>query len=55
MLAEISGIDVSGLNETALNAFNVKGVQYGLPESFSNVVLIYNKDLSIRPRGLSHC
>ena len=45
MLAEISGIDVSGLNETALNAFNVKGVQYGLPESFSNVVLIYNKDL----------
>ena len=45
MLAEISGVDVSGLNETALNAFNVKGVQYGLPESFSNVVLIYNKDL----------
>lgn len=44
-LAEISGVDVSGLNETALNAFNVKGVQYGLPESFSNVVLIYNKDL----------
>ena len=45
LLAEISGVDVSGLNETALNAFNVKGVQYGLPESFSNVVLIYNKDL----------
>ena len=44
-LAEISGVDVSGLNDTALNAFNVGGKQYGLPESFSNVVLIYNKDL----------
>lgn len=45
LLAEISGVDVSGLNETALGAFNVGGKQYGLPESFSNVVLIYNKDL----------
>jgi len=45
LLAEISGVDVSGLNDTALNAFNVGGKQYGLPESFSNVVLIYNKDL----------
>ena len=45
LLAEISGVDVSGLNETALNAFNVGGKQYGLPESFSNVILIYNKDL----------
>lgn len=45
MLAEISGVDLSGLNETALGAFNVNGKQYGLPESFSNVVLIYNKDL----------
>lgn len=44
MLAEISG-DFDGLNDTALNAFNVNGKQYGLPESFSNVVLIYNKDL----------
>ena len=44
-LAEIRGVDVSGLNDTALNAFNVDGKQYGLPESFSNVVLIYNKDL----------
>ena len=31
-LAEISGVDVSGLNDTALNDFNVDGVQYGLPE-----------------------
>lgn len=45
LLAEISGVDVSGLNDTALNAFNVGGKQFGLPESFSNVVLIYNKDL----------
>ena len=44
-LAEITGVDVSGLNETALGAFNMNGKQYGLPESFSNVVLIYNKDL----------
>lgn len=44
-LAEISGVDVSGLNDTALSAFAVDGKQYGLPESFSNVVLIYNKDL----------
>lgn len=44
-LAEITGADLSGLNETALSAFNVGGKQYGLPESFSNVVLIYNKDL----------
>ena len=45
ILAEITGVDVSGLNETALGAFNIDGKQYGLPESFSNVVLIYNKDL----------
>lgn len=45
LLAEITGVDVSGLNETTLSAFNVDGKQYGLPESFSNVVLIYNKDL----------
>lgn len=45
LLSEISGVDVSGLNDTALNAFCVDGKQYGLPESFSNVVLIYNKDL----------
>lgn len=44
-LAEITGVDLSGLNETALSAFSVGGKQYGLPESFSNVVLIYNKDL----------
>lgn len=45
VLAEITGVDLSGLNETALKAFNVDGKQYGLPGSFSNVVLVYNKDL----------
>ena len=44
-LAEITGVDLSGLNETALSAFNVDGKQYGLPGNFSNVVLVYNKDL----------
>jgi len=45
LLAEITGADFSGLNDTALSAFNVNGKQYGLPGNFSNVVLIYNKDL----------
>lgn len=45
VLAEITGVDLNGLNDTALNAFNVDGKQYGLPGNFSNVVLFYNKDL----------
>lgn len=45
LLAEIKGVSLDALNETALGAFNVGGKQFGLPESFSNVVLIYNKDL----------
>ena len=45
VLAPIEGVDLSGLDETALSAFTVDGVQYGLPGNFSNVVLIYNKDL----------
>lgn len=45
LLAEISGTDLSRIDETALNAFNVDGKQYGLPGNFSNVVLVYNKDL----------
>ena len=44
-LAELTGIDSSGYDETALSAFNVDGKQYGVPGNFSNVVLIYNKDL----------
>ena len=45
VLAELTGIDTSGYNTTALNAFSVDGKQYGVPGNFSNVVLIYNKDL----------
>ena len=45
VLAELQGIDASGYNETALSAFHVDGKQYGVPGNFSNVVLIYNKDL----------
>ena len=45
VLAPIEGVDLSGLDETALSAFEVDGVQYGLPGNFSNVVLVYNKDL----------
>lgn len=45
VLAELTGIDESGYNATALSAFNVNGAQYGVPGNFSNVVLIYNKDL----------
>ena len=45
VLAEISGVDLSRLDETAQSAFNVDGKQYGLPGNFSNVVLVYNKDL----------
>ena len=45
VLADLSGADTANFNETALGAFNVDGVQYGLPGNFSNVILIYNKDL----------
>ncbi|MCR4403028.1 MAG: sugar ABC transporter substrate-binding protein [Firmicutes bacterium] len=40
-----TGFDTSVLNPNALGAFAVSGQQYGLPASFSNVLLIYNKDL----------
>ncbi|HZG76754.1 MAG TPA: sugar ABC transporter substrate-binding protein [Paenibacillus sp.] len=44
-LFETSGFDKSALNEQALKAFSADGAQYGLPASFSNVLLIYNKEL----------
>ncbi|MBO9605697.1 MAG: sugar ABC transporter substrate-binding protein [Paenibacillaceae bacterium] len=37
--------DQSTINKQALAAFAADGKQYGLPASFSNVLLIYNKDL----------
>ncbi|MDD4208540.1 sugar ABC transporter substrate-binding protein [Mesotoga sp.] len=52
-LLTTSGFDTSVLNERALYAFSDNGVQYGLPFSFSNVVLIYNKDLFDRA-GAEH-
>lgn len=45
VLADLSAADTSKFNETALTAFNVNGTQYGLPGNFSNVILIYNKEL----------
>lgn len=45
VLADLTGMDVSGYDATALQAFQVDGKQYGVPGNFSNVVLIYNKDL----------
>ncbi|MCI2048331.1 MAG: sugar ABC transporter substrate-binding protein [Lachnospiraceae bacterium] len=45
VLAPITGVDTGNFNQTALQAFQVDGTQYGLPGDFSNVVLIYNKDL----------
>ncbi len=40
-----SGFDTSSLNKNALKAFRTDGKQYGLPESYSTVLLFYNKDL----------
>ncbi len=37
--------DTSGFNQTAFKAFQYEGKQFGIPNSFSNVVLVYNKDL----------
>jgi multiple sugar transport system substrate-binding protein len=44
-LAELSGVDNATYKKSLLEAFNDSGKQYGLPESFSNVVLFYNKAL----------
>jgi multiple sugar transport system substrate-binding protein len=45
LMAKDTAFDPSVFNETALNAFQLNGKQYGLVESFSNVVMFYNKDL----------
>ena len=44
-LAELSEVDADPFAPKLLEAFQHDGTQYGLPESFSNVVLFYNKDL----------
>ena len=45
LMATDSGFSTAIYNPTALAAFSQAGKQYGLVESFSNVVLFYNKDL----------
>lgn len=44
-LKALDGIDSSSYRPPLLEAFTRDGAQYGLPESFSNVVLFYNKTL----------
>ncbi|HEY3437095.1 MAG TPA: sugar ABC transporter substrate-binding protein [Actinotalea sp.] len=44
-LAELNGAKADAYKPSLLDAFAVDGKQYGLPESFSNVVLFYNADL----------
>jgi multiple sugar transport system substrate-binding protein len=44
-LAPMDGVDGSVFVPSLLEAFASDGTQYGLPESFSDVVLYYNKDL----------
>jgi multiple sugar transport system substrate-binding protein len=45
VLAKIEGVDVSEIHPKALEAFTIDNEQFGLPTKFSNVVMIYNKDL----------
>jgi multiple sugar transport system substrate-binding protein len=44
-LAELKGVNAAAYTPSLLEAFSSDGKQYGLPESFSNVVLFYNKTL----------
>ena len=40
-----SGTDLSVLTEKSLQAFSINGTNYGMPYSYSTVILVYNKDL----------
>ncbi|TCO40594.1 multiple sugar transport system substrate-binding protein [Kribbella antiqua] len=44
-LAELKSVDSSVYKKSLYDAFTSDGKQYGVPESFSNVVLFYNKAL----------
>ena len=44
-LAALNGVDSAKYKKSLLDAFTNDGKQFGLPESFSNVVLFYNKAL----------
>jgi multiple sugar transport system substrate-binding protein len=45
VLAPLTGVDGSVYNKALLDSYATGGVQYGLPTSFSDVVMYYNKDL----------
>ena len=45
VLAELKGVDSKVYNKGLLDTYQTGGKQYGLPTSFSDVVLYYNKDL----------
>ncbi len=45
VLAELSGVDAAKYRTSVLDVYKADGSQYGLPTSFSDVVLFYNKDL----------
>jgi multiple sugar transport system substrate-binding protein len=45
LVAADKSIDLSQVNETAFNAYQYEGKQYGMTEAFSNVVTFYNKAL----------
>ena len=44
-LAELQNVEPAAYKKSLLDAFTNGGKQFGLPESFSNVVLFYNKSL----------
>ncbi|MGH2220890.1 extracellular solute-binding protein, partial [Enterococcus faecalis] len=44
-IAEDQNFDSKTLNKEAFEAYQYDGKQYGMVESFSNVVTFYNKDL----------
>ncbi|KQV06776.1 ABC transporter substrate-binding protein [Leifsonia sp. Root112D2] len=44
-LAPLSGVDGSKYRTSVLDTYKTDGKQYGLPTSFSDVVLFYNKNL----------
>jgi multiple sugar transport system substrate-binding protein len=45
MMEDDQALDPGVYYQRALEAFNLDGTQYGLPESYSTVLLFYNKDL----------
>jgi multiple sugar transport system substrate-binding protein len=45
LISNDKGFKPASLNQQAYEAFKYNGKQYGMVESFSNVVLFYNKDL----------